>query len=79
MKSAPSILLNSLSSNMSKKILNRIKGIIEVLFYANNKYDKDTQRKIREAKRKNESELTLEKPPNYIVVTLLDNKIQKFR
>ena len=37
------------------------------------------KRKIREARKKNESEVILLNPPDYIIITLLDNKTQKVR
>ena len=78
-KSAPVIMTSNLSGNVSKQIVNGTKGILEGLYYSDKKEDEEAKRKIREARKKNESEVILLNPPDYIIITLLDNKTQKVR
>ena len=52
---------------------------MEGLYYKNKKEDQEAKKKINEARKKGRSTVMLETPPDYIIITLLDNKTQKFR
>lgn len=73
-KDALAVVTSNQSGSVDLKIVNGTKCILEALYWKDSSIQQEANRKIERARRKNEIDVIVDTPPDYVLVTLLDKE-----
>ena len=76
---APAIILDNRSGNVAEQIVNGTKGLMESLLWENKIIQRRMEKLIRCAIKCSDTEIMLDTPPDFTMMSLMDSKNHKRR